>query len=148
MTMAIQDFILLPVHDLETAKAYVDAMVKQNGCLFDFRRDPKECVPDPFEYDEALIVADRVERLREHMSVEQIVRYAAVCEARNEWAERSDDDIASQFRLFGQSPQTQSEALSDADMVALLERYDPSGDYEDLGSGELLELMNFYGTAP
>lgn len=64
--------------------------------------------------------------------------------ARTEWADASDEDVASEFRLFGQDPTTRSEELSDADMVALLERFEPSGDYDTLSSGELLELMNHF----
>jgi hypothetical protein len=67
-----------------------------------------------------------------------------IADARAAWAGASDEDIASEFTLFGQDPQARSEALSDADMVALLERFDPNGDYDTLSSGELLELMNHF----
>lgn len=149
--MDIRPFLLLPVTDIQTAKAYIDALVA-NNCDFHFDDDLKTIYPFTgstlsgtplFNHDEQLIVADRIESLRDHMA--DPFAYMLIALARRHWTAQGATEVMHQFELFGQSPQTRSEELSDADMVALLEAFDPNGDYEELSSGMLMELMNYFG---
>jgi hypothetical protein len=142
-TNGIAPFISKQVHNVASAKSYITDLVA-HGCDFHLNDDPKELVPQLFNSDEALILAARVERLRDYLK--DPIAYLNIARARKAWADSDDAAIASEFRLFGQSPGTRSEELSDADMVALLERYSPGGAYEEMGSDQLMELMNYFGS--
>lgn len=134
---AIRDFILLPVNSAATAKAYIDALAK-NDCVYHPDDDPKE-IPC-FSHDEALIVADRMESVLDYLETPDPYSYCMIATARQVWAAKSDAAKTAAFATFDPS----NTDLSDADMVALLEWKDPSGHFETLEGAALYAFMEHY----
>ncbi len=141
--MAIAEHLLLPVVDVPTAKAYLTALV-ENGQDFDLTEDPMEYAPKLFNHDEALIIADRIKRMHDHLDElhdSGPMYYLCVAVARKLWAQKTDEQKQCAFELF----ELNVLELTNADMVALLEWKDPKGAYDDLSLAKLMTLMEQLG---
>lgn len=137
----MREFLKAPVTDLESAKAYITALVR-NGLDYHLDDDPGDLTDAMHERvfgaAEVPFVRRRVARLYAMPWPREIscpIGYMTLAMERYRLVSMTNDEVCAEFNQIDVSKASREE------LVALLEWNDHNGDYEECTITELIEIM-------